>query len=67
MNYLDIAIGLFCILMGFGFLYLPGTVQKVNTWIRDNIFSDRILLTHRRRAGVFLIFLGAIIIYLIVR
>jgi uncharacterized protein YjeT (DUF2065 family) len=67
MNILDVSIGIFLLVMGFGFLYFPVVVQKMNVWIRENIFSDRMLLTHRRRAGVLLIFMGAIIIYFVVK
>ncbi|MFH1415408.1 MAG: hypothetical protein ABIH89_04930 [Elusimicrobiota bacterium] len=63
MSIIDFSIGVFVMLMGFGFLYRPNKVQQVNRWIRDNIFNDRLLLIHRRRVGVMLIFLGAAVIY----
>ena len=63
MSIIVFSIGAFLIFMGFGYLYRPNKVQKINRWIRDNIFNDRLLLIHRRRVGVMLMFIGAAVIY----
>lgn len=67
MNIIFIFIGLFMLAMGFGYLYRPDKVQKINSWIRENLFNDRLLLTKRRKVGVMLLFVGAIIIYFAIR
>ena len=60
-------IGVFMFALGFGYLYHPDKVQKFNSWIRDNVFNDRLLITHRRKLGTMLIFIGTVIIYLVIK
>jgi len=60
-------ISLFLILLGLGYLYAPSKVIKFNSWVRENLFSDRFLLLYRKKTGVFLVLLGAVILYLLIK
>ena len=59
--------GLFVLALGLGYLYRPEKIQRINCWLRDNLFNDRLLVTHRRRAGTVLLFIGIILIFFATR
>ena len=59
--------GLFVMLLGAGYIYRPEKVSKFNSWCRNNLFSDRLLITSRRKTGVLLLFAGMIILLFLLR
>lgn len=67
MKIILILIGVVIMVFGFGYLYHPDKISKLNNWVCENIFNDRMLLTKRRKAGVLLILLGTFIIYFVIR
>lgn len=60
-------IGLFIVTIGFGYLYRPDKVSKFNAWAREYLFNDRLLILYRRKAGVMLIIIGAVIIFMSIK
>ncbi len=67
MNIIVLFIGLFMLAIGLGYLYHPDKVQRFNNWVKEYIFNDRLLITHRRKVGVMLLFAGAVIVYFAIR
>ncbi len=61
---IKILVGLALMLAGLGYMYRPNTITKMNSWIRENIFNDQMLINHRRKIGVVLIVLGIILFYI---
>ncbi|MGM0440941.1 MAG: hypothetical protein ACQEQC_00775 [Elusimicrobiota bacterium] len=67
MKYLNIIVALFIMAVGMGYLARPDIITKFNEWMRENLFSDRLLLRHRRKVGTLLLFMGAVLFYMIYR
>ena len=67
MNIIIILVGIFVMLLGFGYLCAPKKVTAFNAWVRENLFNDRLLIMQRRKTGVLLIFIGLILIYIVMR
>lgn len=67
LNIIIILAGIFVMLLGFGYLCAPKKVIAFNTWVRQNLFNDRLLIMRRRKVGVMLIFIGLIIIYIVIK
>jgi hypothetical protein len=64
---MSILIGLFFLLIGFGYLYSPDKIRMLNEWIKDNLLNDRLIISYRRKMGVLFLLLGALIIYFSVK
>jgi uncharacterized protein YjeT (DUF2065 family) len=64
---IELLTGCFFLFIGFGYLYYPQKIQRINSWIRDNICNDRLLLSHRRKAGVVIVFAGLIVVYFAIK
>ena len=67
MKLLAALFGFLALLLGAGYLYRPDKVSDFNNWCRNNLFSDRLLLIHRRRTGVLLIFAGLAILSIMMK
>ncbi|MBN2407820.1 MAG: hypothetical protein JXJ19_08990 [Elusimicrobia bacterium] len=67
MNFIKNVTAIFLIILGFGYLYRPDKISRFNSWIKENIFNDRLIIIYRKRIGVLLIFIGALILYMAVR
>ncbi len=63
MNIISFFAGLILFLVGAAYLYRPTLVYKINLLAREYIFNDRLLLGHRRKVGVMLMVLGALILF----
>ena len=61
---IKILIGFILLLTGLGYMYRPNIIIKVNFWIRENVFNDKMLIIHRRKIGVVLIVVGIIVLYM---
>ncbi len=64
MIYLNLFCAIFIMFLGIGYLARPDKISNFNEWMRGNIFSDRLLLNHRRKIGTFLLLLGFLLLYL---
>ncbi len=64
---IKLLISLFFVALGGSYLYAPHIVSKFNRWIRDNIATDRLLILHRRKTGLFLIVFGALLLVLFLK
>ncbi len=64
MNTITAVIGFLLVLAGIGYLYRPDKISKLNSWFKNYIFNDRVLLLHRRKVGVAILLIGVVIFYL---
>jgi len=63
MQTFKILIGALALLLAWTFLYRTRFIFKLNSWIRENIFSDRLVLFSNRRMAVLLLVLGIISLF----
>ncbi|NLB35369.1 MAG: hypothetical protein GX817_06105 [Elusimicrobia bacterium] len=54
--------GILLLFLGIGYLSRPDIISAFNSWCRENLFTDRLLIIHRRKVGVMLIFVGVLIL-----
>ena len=64
MNIAGVFSGLVFVFLGYGYLCYPDKISKLNTWLRDHVVNDRILITKRKQVGVLLILIGIIAAFL---
>lgn len=62
---IKLLIGLFFVVLGCCYIYAPHIVSKFNRWVRDSIATDRHLILHRRKAGLILVVLGAVVLIML--
>ncbi len=64
MKKIAVPVGLFFLLWGLAYLYRPDLVIKFNALIRHFIFNDRLLILHRRRIGVVMLFIAFVLLFI---
>jgi len=63
MHYLKITIGLSAVALAWLVLFRTGVIFRVNAWMRDTVFSDRLVLFSGRRVALLLIVLGGLSLF----
>lgn len=63
MEFLKIGLGVAALLVAWIFIYRTNLILKVNSWLRERVFSDRLVLFSGRRVAVLLLVLGAVAIF----
>ena len=63
MRLLEVLIGLFFLIISLGYLYRPTIIIRFNNWGRKYLFSDQLLITHRKKIGVVLLIISIIFLY----
>ncbi|MBI5623460.1 MAG: hypothetical protein HY924_06765 [Elusimicrobia bacterium] len=61
---LKVVVGLFFLLLGLGYLYRPGLIQRMNEFIREQLFNDARISLERRKWGIFFLLLSLLFIYM---
>lgn len=62
--YIKIFFGLVFVLLGLGYIYKPGVIERVNRLIRETFLNDSYVALHRRNWGFLLVLLGAVLVYM---
>ena len=63
MQILKILIGFLALGLAWSLLFKTGIIFKINTWIKENIFNDQVVLYSRRRLALLLFFLGIVSLF----
>ena len=63
MQTLKILLGVLAVLLAWTFLFRTNLILKINAWVRENVFSDRVILFSGRRVAILLLVLGAVAIF----
>jgi hypothetical protein len=63
MKFLELISGLIMLVYGLFCLYKPDRIMKFNMWVREQMFSDQLLVSHRKKIGVMLVICGLILLY----
>lgn len=66
MRFLLIIPGLMLFFIGLGYLYRPDLISAFNSWCRENLFSDRLLIIKRKKIGILLLFASLLVFSLFI-
>lgn len=61
---LKIAVGLFCGVLGCGYLYRPDLIERMNALLRDYVLNDSYIALERRKWGMFFLLLSFLFLYM---
>jgi len=53
-----------CFLLGFGYLYRPDLISRMNTLIRETILNDSYIALERRKWGAFFLLTAFLFLYM---
>lgn len=62
--YFKLFFGLAILLLGLGYIYKPGVVERVNRVLKETLLNDSYIAMHRRKLGFLLTLVGATLIYM---
>ncbi|HCC47253.1 MAG TPA: hypothetical protein DEQ38_03925 [Elusimicrobia bacterium] len=62
--YLKIFFGLLFLLLGLGYIYRPGIIERVNRLIRETFLNDSYVALHRKNWGFLLLLIGSVLVYM---
>ena len=62
--YLKLFFGLVLLLLGLGYIYKPEIVERLNQLLKETLLNDSYAALHRRKWGVLLVLIGALLIYM---
>lgn len=62
--YLKIFFGLVFILLGLGYIYKPGIIERVNRLIKETFLNDSYVALHRKNWGFLLLLVGGVLVYM---
>jgi len=62
--YLKLFFGLVILLLGFGYIYKPDIIERVNKVLKETLLNDSYVALHRRNWGFLLLLVGSTLIYM---
>ena len=62
--YLKLFFGLVLLLLGFGYIYKPEAVERLNRLLKETLLNDSYVALHRKKWGVFLVLIGSLLVYM---
>lgn len=62
--YIKIFFGLVLLLLGLGYIYKPGVIERLNRLLRETFLNDSYVALHRRNWGFLLLLLGGLLLYM---
>ena len=62
--YIKIFFGLLLLLLGLGYIYKPGVIERINKLIRETFLNDSYVALHRRNWGFLLLLIGGVLLYM---
>ena len=64
MRFIRILLSLLFLILGLGYLYRPHLIVKFNLWMKQTIFNDELLINHRRKVGLILVFVSLLLLFI---
>jgi len=64
MPFVKIAAGVLSFILGFGYLYRPDLIERMNAFLRDYLLNDAHIALERRKWGAFFLLLGFLFLYM---
>ena len=61
---LKIIIGLFCGLLGIGYLYRPDLIERMNAVLRDYVLNDAYIALERKKWGMLFLLMAILFLYM---
>ena len=62
--YLKLFFGLMLLLLGFGYIYKPGAVERLNRLLKETLLNDSYVALHHKKWGVLLVLIGSLLVYM---
>lgn len=62
--YIKIFFGLVFLLLGLGYIYRPGVIERLNRLIRETFLNDSYVALHRKHWGFLLMLIGGVLLYM---
>lgn len=62
--YIKLLFGLIFVLLGLGYIYKPGAIERINRIIRETFLNDSYVALHRRNWGFLLLLIGGLLLYM---
>lgn len=62
--WLKVALGLLFFLLGMGYLYRPGWIERMNALLREYFLNDAYIALERRKWGMFFLLLSFLFLYM---
>jgi hypothetical protein len=59
-----IAVGIFFALLGFGYLYRPDLIERLNAVLRNYILNDSYIALERKKWGTFFLLVAFLFLYM---
>jgi hypothetical protein len=63
MQILKILLGVLALLLAWIYIYRTRLIYTLNAWMRENVFSDQVVLFSNRRLATLLLILGAVALF----
>lgn len=63
-EFLKIAAGVACFLLGLGYLYRPDVIGRMNALLRDYLLNDAYIALERKKWGAFFLLLSFLFLYM---
>ena len=61
---IDIVVGLLCLCLGFGYLYRPKLIERMNALLRDYLLNDAYISLERKKWGAFFLLVSFLFFYM---
>lgn len=62
--YLKILFGLIILLLGFGYIYKPGVIERLNKVLKETLLNDSYVALQREKWGLLLVLIGSLLLYM---
>lgn len=62
--YLKILFGLIILLLGFGYIYKPEIIERLNRLIKETLLNDSYVALQRKKWGLLLVLIGTLLLYM---
>lgn len=59
-----IAVGLISLLLGFGYLYRPDLIERMNALLREYLLNDSYIALERKKWGTFFLLVAFLFLYM---
>lgn len=62
--YLKILFGLMILLLGFGYIYKPEVIERLNRLLKETLLNDSYVALQRKKWGFLLVLIGTLLLYM---
>ena len=62
--YIKLFFGLLLVLLGLGYIYKPGAIERINRLIRETFLNGSYVALLRRNWGFLLVLIGGLLVYM---